>query len=291
MVKNEIKENSTGIQAGRDISITQNKYSEAIESMIIDILQPSILQVGEQLKSSLSSDLNKSIGNQIRNIIEAEVLSPLKNEINTKNIAYHVNNVKTKVENRNKTGNNNFKDAEYEISKIDLFGEWIENVENISDSDKLLSKIWEEWLVELSEGKSISKHKIYLEKMKELTSEDAEALLKFNKDELFGRKTRGIEEYIYRKLNRLELVQKDYTFQIIYAFIMLIGLIAVISFVDFKDFINEFSVIKSVWIYFILGFIILPVFMFMRNIRYKLTWLGREIVSFSKKEDTDPSNE
>jgi len=131
MTKNKIKSDSTGIQAGGDITINQNPLSDAIEGMVVEILKPNIELVGNELKTTLVPAITMSIGQQIRDLIAKELSAQLKTEFNTKNIFDHVKNVNERLAESKGQG---YKRGAFEdkVKQAEMFGEWIENIEKRS---------------------------------------------------------------------------------------------------------------------------------------------------------------
>jgi hypothetical protein len=285
MNSNKIKGDSTGIQAGGNITINQHKLPDAIEAMVLDILKPHLHLAGNQLSNTLVPSITESIGQQIRNIIDQKLLIQLKTEMNANNINFHLNNVKTRL--LDMEGNDEkMESIEENLEKVELFGEWIGNVENITDKNKSLSKIWDGWMAELSKGKSIANYKICLEKMKQLNSIDADLLLTIRsyRDPFIGHHYIDIESYACKKLITLELIRKDYSI-LFYPLICL-------ALLFFEFFLLSFGVqktymdnVKSGSIYVSIAVTILCVIIFMVRPRHRLTWLGELIVSFA-----NPSN-
>jgi len=283
-VNKPIKNNSINTQSGRDSIITQYKVPDGIERLIVDMLKPAIADLGENLRKNVSEDLQQTLGGKIRETIEIEVLQKIKSEINQKNIEFHLNNVQIGIGDLD-VDSARIKDTVCEISRISLFGEWIENVENISENERELSILWEEWLIALSKDDHTSKYKIYLDRMKQLTSSDVKLLLHLENNHIRRSRISGIDEYSIKKLTQLGLIKKNYMLVIFSA----VGFISLG--LGVHNIFNEHITIADTFrfsglsIYFVLIIAFYAAVFFAFPLDFYLTKMGREIVSFSRKNE------
>ncbi|GEA11139.1 hypothetical protein [Alteromonas sp. KUL49] len=97
------------------------------------------------------------------------------------------------------------------IEQLELFTEWLEGAENISDTQKELSAIWRGILKDIKNGVSIDP--VIIERTKLITPHEAEVLLYFKYSKMLKRweflaKT-GRESYYLRQLEKKDIVIND----------------------------------------------------------------------------------
>lgn len=290
VTKNIIEEGSSGIQSGRDTNISNNYSNGLIEQFIKDNVLPVLKKDVYEIKDSF--------GKQIRDVLDSGLIAPLKRELEKENLEYHINNVRGSLKNISNTEFDPHVDIEEPVSqekstkRMDLIGEWVENVDKISSNEELLSEIWEGWFVKLSTGGNQSDLEIYLKKMKELNAEEGDLLLRFQRRYRpfpfpipFGIKLTNKEKYILRRLKSNELIEID-SFNIVFSLIFFVVFPIVVllilkdSYLFSKSIDLEFMPIYYVVLAIPISFLF---FFFTRGLSvYKLTWIGRGIISFAK---------
>lgn len=292
MSKNIIKEDSIGLQAGGDITVnkTVNELPKTIHDMFVELLHPSIEQIGEDLKNEISGDVSKSIGEKVKNVLKDGFIKSIKDQIRSENLNYHIKVVLNKIQldnakrqescepgravkDQDGSGESQKKESVYEtIKKTDLFLEWVEGAENVSKEDDIISEIWQDWLYRLSCGEEISDSKMLLEKMKVLTVEDAKLLLRLKGGgTLLLNSIKSPDEkykYLIQRLSGLDLIKRNYGNEFIFMIFSFI-IILVVSVLPVVDFVKNSCYVIAV---------IMPLFIYFFVPSYKLTWLGGRIV-------------
>ena len=288
MKDNTIKDNSVGIQAGHDLTVSQtvNELPESMQNMFLELLKPSVEQIGKNLQSEISSDVSKSIGMKIRTVLEDGFVKSLKDQIKSQNLNYHLEVVLKKIhEDGNEDQGSNEKIHKV-LKKTDLFLEWVESAEDISPEDNVLSKIWQNWLYKLSQSRDNANNKILLDKMKQLTPDDADVLLRNRRRSLsrLGGNLRadGKLNYLTKKLSDMGLLVRNYYYEIATFLFSLIVIWFFLNRVFDSIHTSVFKNIDESFLY--LGSFIIPLLFYMYKPFYSLTWIGKEIVSFANSK-------
>ena len=285
MKNTTIKDNSVGVQAGRDLTVTQtvNHLPESMQNMFLEILKPSVEQIGENLKNEISTDVSKSIGKKIRTVLEEGFVKSIREQIKEKNLNYHIEMVIKKIHEDDKKDNRSREELHKTFQKVDLFLEWVECAEDISAKDSTLSEIWQNWLYKLSQSRDSSNQKILLNKMKQLTPEDAEILLRFRGNR-FRRLTSNLNtddklSYLTKKLIDMGLLKRFYYHELFSFISSLVFIFALLTF-GFDE-ITRPEIITQLEPSFYLFSLLFPILIYNQMPSYKLTWIGKEILSYS----------
>ncbi|MBL8098896.1 MAG: hypothetical protein JNK81_06920 [Anaerolineales bacterium] len=155
--KQEIAENSSGIQAQGNITIDNS----GIKS---DILLPTLINIGRDISEA------KAIINEVREQQRSDNL-----KIHLQNLVGKMNEINEEEEEEEK---NIFKKVpSNNVKKTKLIEEWVDEVSNIDPNEAVLSKIWQRWILELNMKGNITNLSKLLEIMKKLTPAHAELLL------------------------------------------------------------------------------------------------------------------
>jgi len=286
---NTISEGSIGLQAGGNLTVNQtiNELPNAIQDMFVELLRPSIKQLGENIRKELSADVSNSIGDRVKNALDQTILRSLREQIKAENLNYHIEMVIKRIRSEDERQHYSRESLNDTFKKTELFLEWMETAEDIPPQDAILSGIWQNWLYNLSRGTDNSEQKLLLDKMKQLTHEDADILLihypvrrpSFIYMSVFSLNSRprsGKAEYITKKLHDLGLLNRSYFLEIVSFLVSITSAFFVKKFITFHEPSSE----SSLLIY--LCSLILPMmFMFLMP-NFKLTWLGSRIVSYAK---------
>jgi len=304
--------NSTanGDIAGRDI----NNYTGQLESFIIQYLEQKLVP----MLNEEAINIKDSIGIQIREIIDQQVLNPLKRDLEMENINHHLSVLKEELKNREIILQNEVSKQEI-VDRTEIVNEWIEGMEKIPKEEEELSRIWEGWYIDFYEGKDTPDLQFILNKMKDLSSKEAIALLKLNQRTpqnhisneqtkinrinhrrhifyLFYRPMRMEEQkvqYTYDQLLKKELIEKDTSYNRLIP-ISLITSIMMLFFVYFIYYDISYRFFEQSWlempnsmtIILICSIIISWSPYFIKRLtsrKYRRTWIGDEIVSYANK--------
>lgn len=120
---NIIKEKSIGVQAGRDLTVNQtiNDLPRSIQNMFVELLKPSIEQIGENLQRDISTDVSNSIGEKIKGALEDGFVKSIKEQIKAKNLNYHIEMVFKKIHDHVSKSRHSRKSVYETLKKTDLF--------------------------------------------------------------------------------------------------------------------------------------------------------------------------
>ncbi|MEE9338560.1 MAG: hypothetical protein V3U87_10800 [Methylococcaceae bacterium] len=285
MKDNTIRDNSLGIQANNNVNINQtvNELPDAMQNMFVELLKPSIKQIGENLQNEISSDISTSIGKEIRSILEKSFVQSIKEQVYSQNLNSHIQVVFKRIHNENSNRRKPIEEIHETLEKTDLFMEWVENAEHIPSDGGDLSKIWQNWLYELSQGSNTSDQKILLNIMKKLTPEDANTLLRFRWNKrLFSRsylESSGKSKYITNKLSEIGLIKRNYFSEIVLFFLLIILGWYFKDFIDSQDYASKIKFSYETVIYLVS--VSVPLLVYFIKPCYQLTWIGKEIVSYA----------
>ena len=276
------------MQANGDLTVNQttvNELPDSIQNMFIELLKPSVEQIGKNLKEEISSNVSNSIGMKIRTVLEDGFVRSIKEQIKSHNLNYHIEMVFKKIHDNDNKNQRTKEEIHETLNKTDLFLEWIESAESISPQDSVLSKIWENWLYSLSRGRDNPNHKILLDKMKQLTPEDADVLLRNRRNSLIRPGNQLSDDgklgYISKKLSDMGLIKRFYFFEL-FTFISSLVAIWVLFNVPSPVTANtEFNTQFQLPLYALS--LLFPTFFYIKRPFYRLTWIGSEIVSYSNQ--------
>ena len=218
------------------------------------------------------------LGIEIRDYIKGAV-GDLKRKAREKNLNSHVNAVKTSLEDKPALENS----QEISLQQLSFFEDWVDHVQDIDPADRELSSIWQNLLAQAARG---TKHSTeVVEALKTLSPSEARFLV-----EMGGRvpvfpfvsgTIRSEDRYLAKRLEQRQVLEKDYFFA--GALVTSLVLSMVTSYYVTKDLLTTLG---SPVIIGVLVAVALTFSMFLRAgmSRWRLTWLGRELVSTSKNK-------
>ena len=252
---------------------------------------PSILfssGVNIQTMSQLPlDDINQS-GSVGRYILDKnkDELDKIETRTRCRNYIYHMEQIRDIYSDENEIS---FGDGNLEKDKLKK--EWLGEIDQISPEEKILSAIWKGWLVELNENSNHFDYKIYLEKMKMISSAEAEYLLYTARYPIFSvdfkymkRSNSGKAKFLQKQLLEKELIEKDnfYLKMLLLSTVTLSLLILAVTFNSGFDLFRYQSMFLFMFIIVIGTFFIIS---YLARIlllrRYRLTWIGAGIVRMS----------
>ena len=230
-LSNSIKNGNNNNQAARDLTVNNNHLG-TLDALVMEHLSKDLIPILQ--KEAIG--IKDSVGSQIREIINQQVINPLKRDLEIENINYHLSNLKEQLKQADysKLKENSRYDN---MERTEIVNDWIEGVEKIPPEEEELSCIWEGWYIDFYERKSTSDLQLVLNKMKNLSSKEAITLLNLNKKvhklkkdtnsknrknnpskkslfHLFVRPVRlenRKKQYLYEQLIKKELIEKDTT--------------------------------------------------------------------------------
>ena len=249
-----------------------------------------------------SADL---IGQELRDLIK-EKIDLIKNRKKAENLTEHLRTVGEKLQKKKKEPNPNLTT----IKQLSLFDKWVEGAENVDPTDKILAEMWQELLVQISEGNN--PNEILIEKMKMLQADDAKLLLRLGEERRvlmlpsikrffsFLPKTKehaDEETYRLKRLKDIDILDSYLSFNFPVNIILLLLVITcgwyIWSYFSHRNFEWEFSWQLAVGGYFLLGFLVVLSSFLIPKRKYVLTWVGRSLLSYVKieKETQDSTKE
>ena len=204
---NSVENGSNNNQAAGNLTVI-NQNLGLLDTFIIEHLEqdlvPKLQDEAEKIKNS--------IGTQIREIVNQQVLNPLKRDLEIENINYHLSIIKEQI--GNSTHSKSRENSVHEnVERMELFMNGIESMEKIPKEEEELSRIWEGWYVDFYAGKKTSDLQFILNKMRDLTSKEAITLLNLNE------KTKDEAKYIDRKKEYADRKNQNYKKPLFYPFV------------------------------------------------------------------------
>ena len=305
-VSNNIENGNNNNQAGGNIEIYNNLGP--LESFIFKHLENELIPILQKE----AMDIKDSIGGQIREIINQQVLNPLKQDLQKENINYHISILREQLKNI-KYSKPKENSKHENIERIEIINDWVEGMEKIPQEEEELSRIWEGWYIDFYEGKETSDLQLILNKMKDLSAKEAIFLLNLNDkrkreknaDTLFSflnlfrplRLSIRKKQYLHEQLLKKELIERDTTHK---RWALLASVVSLYSIIGLFVLSYTISSSFSIWEFLshttgltliIAAFILwIPYFVLRFRIKYQRTWIGEEIVSYAKKINIHKNN-
>lgn len=227
------------------------------------------------------------LAEELKEAVKAKVESKKKQK-EDENLLSHIGSVNDKIKSSGKD--------QISYEQLDLFSEWVDNVSKVDPTNKELSQLWQNLLVNASTEKS---SEILITKVKATSSGQAKALVAFADNSI---KTLSEEDrYHLKALEDNELIQPNNTFlslmqlalggsfiafaYFILQFAILDGVIGAVLTDNKVDFAKLFVYLLPLAVYFI-GFIA-TVKSLQKNGKWakkikRLTWIGKKLVALSR---------
>ncbi|HIF6199731.1 TPA: hypothetical protein ACX3IX_004719 [Vibrio parahaemolyticus] len=142
--------------------------------------------------TSLFKPTGDYLGEELKNYVQSRV-EKAKLSKQSENVQNHLESIRTKATNN---------DSNLTYHQLDLFEEWVDGASKVDPNDKLLSEMWQNLLLD---SKNSFNSEIVLEKLKNISSGDAQTLIK-----VFRKKSLNKEDrYRLTKLKSLDLVEQN----------------------------------------------------------------------------------
>jgi Arc/MetJ-type ribon-helix-helix transcriptional regulator len=243
------------------------------------IIQPTADMLGIKLKEHVEEKIDAAIESR-----------------KAKNVSDHIASARSKLD-----ASQSQSLDEPGVEQLTLFSDWVEHSANIDPRDKEISDMWQNLLLEMTGQKPNTS--LLLNKLKELSPEDAQVLIKLSHHDT----SRNLsEEDIYRlkKLESLELIEpnslKIQLLQISLFSSLALALFVTYQFVSVPDLLNHIEFNKnlpsnifkffSIWLIplasVLLGWLVTLWYLrkkgILQKFTKKLTWIGRRIVLIEK---------
>ncbi|ARR06077.1 hypothetical protein [Vibrio campbellii] len=142
--------------------------------------------------TSLFKPTGDYLGEELKNYVQSRV-EKAKSSKQSENVQSHLESIRTKA-----TQN----DGHLTYHQLDLFEEWVEGASKVDPDDKLLSEMWQNLLLD---SKNSFNSEIVLDKLKSISSGDAQTLIKV----YFKKALNKEDRYRLNKLKSLELVEQN----------------------------------------------------------------------------------
>ncbi|RUO44539.1 hypothetical protein [Idiomarina aquatica] len=241
--------------------VEENTASEAIAlsctPALTALVKPTFEMLGNEVRDSIKESIDNWRDKRRRKNLEAH-LEAVNAELNTKDSTNH---------------------EPPSLAQVDTAEEWLTSVQDVDPQDEELSAIWQGLLIRAVNGDSIADE--VRQTLKLLTPEQAKLLFEFKRRipafPLHAGTVGAKERYLAKKLEVNKVLEKDYTYTIIFTSTILLSTGFFIYF-----FGNVFySSIQPVllWGAALLFTLTSTALAFRLGIsRWRLSWLGRELM-------------
>lgn len=299
--KNKIK-GSNNTTAGRDII---NNNMGVLEKFICTQLSNELIPKMKEQADSISS----SIGDQMHQIIEQEIIHPFREEVKNINLKYHIEEAQKIIDHTKSEDTiqkDNYSEA-VKLKRIESLNDWTQQVQNISKDEEELSKIWQGWFMNFNAGDNINDLNLVLKHMKGLTADEAMLLLYLNtpvnenvfinnKDRadnrllnVFFRNRTNKTKYLYEQLLEKKLIEPNtqnkrllYVFLACTFFLVMFALI----YMPFTDFLRKTeNMIYALMFIGVIGVMWIPFITRNERTKYVRTWIGEAIVKYARQAE------
>ncbi len=210
------------------------------------------------------------LGTELRDYVKATV-EELKSKRRDRNINAHLEAVRAKLTDQPPPKSQ----AGPSFSQLALFDEWIEKAQDIDPEDKDLSDIWRNLLIKAARGETVPTEVVAA--LKSLSPKEAQFLVQLQKripQFPFLRGWASAEDrYLANALEAKSILEKDYA--IVALFLSLLGLSGVYVYYSFG------SIALVIGVAVAIAFVAVAFTMMRSDFeRWRLTWLGRELMEF-----------
>jgi hypothetical protein len=293
-IENKIGSNPGGDNTQIGVLIAgKEEIKEFLSKYLEKVLAPSLKTDIELLKDAFLKTFEE--------IVTQNYINRLKKEIGIENIKYHIEEIEERIINLEHFSVQPKSKAE-SVKRFEMVNDWLKGIENVSAEEEELSKIWEGWFLEFDKDSKLSEHKYALEKMKELSAEEAKMLLKIHKSgwirtrklyyhsfkEISSRRINSKAQFEINTLIKKSLIEKksiwNFSFLIV-VFISICSFVVSIFFftasMPLTDLDKSFIGVGTLMLTIVLGFLILET---VNKPKYILTWIGERIVSYAEKD-------
>lgn len=170
------------------------------------------------------------------------------------------------------------------LEQLSLFDEWIDNVQDIDIEDRELSKIWHSLLAKAARGGAVQSE--VFEAIKNITPREAKFLYQLpDRVPTLPFKSGVIDaedRYFAKSLEGKGILEKDYSFSVVFATAMGIGLAVLYYFLQ-----EQLLVKVSITAPFLAIAILFVGLSFKSGLaRWRLSWLGKTIIKFVKPNNS-----
>lgn len=218
------------------------------------------------------------LGLELRDYVKNTV-EGLKKKRREKNIDSHVSAVQRRLSEEPALES---VDTDGTLSQLKFFEEWIDSVQEVDPEDEELSEIWEELLAQAARGKKHSPEVVRA--LKSLTPREAKFLLEMNfrvpSFPIVSGFVRSEDRYLAKSLEQRSILERDYAFAGVFVASLGLSLAALYYVAEQISLPMEPPVIVVT-----AGAVLASSAVLMRAgmARWRMTWLGRELASTSKR--------
>lgn len=279
MNENSINNGDGNILSNRDTIINNNIGT--LESLILS-------HIGAKITPALDNtvdEIKKEICQKTSDVIDECFIEPLRIELENKNLRGHFETLTETL----KQFNEPTPSIKATTERVEALREWIQGIEKIDTDEAELSKIWENWYIDYLNGKNVSDLKLFLNIMKDLSSDEAFFLLNIQTGEYRNKYSNERNNYIKEALLKKELI-KLYTIwsnKVLIIYLLSITISTIVAITVFSEAIADlFSIYLSdsrmILVIFIIIGMISTLYIYSPK-KYRLTWIGKEIVAYAKR--------
>lgn len=222
------------------------------------------------------------LGSELRDYVKS-LVEEMKEKKREQNLKAHLQAVQEQLENDPRP----IYGSSTSFSQLELFDEWIDRAQEIDPMDTELSELWQSLLTRAAKGDRIPSEVVLA--LKTLSPMEAQFLFEMNNREPSVIFTLGIDgdenRYLANSLEAKRILEKSYVSAIL--IFSALSIFLVYGFYslkyEFSKFLGDTPVI-SVAIAFAVIAIAVIVFS-IRGTRWKLTWLGDELMRFTSRAE------
>ena len=259
------------------------------------IVQPSRPAINHQatFASLLVHPLAEMLGQELRDFAASQI-DQLKRNRRDRNLSSHIQGVRTRLE----TDPAGQSTASATLKNIKFFQEWSDSVQDVDPEDHLLSDIWEQLFVEMANGRNVEK--LLIQKLRQLTSVDAEMLLVFA-EKPYWYPLGERRQYFTGRLRRMGIARRSFNPRVLIILITIVILALffgpVVWWSNWMNISREDEVYEAITkmykvtrlgpfeLVFCISFVsatISALAGYGAN-HWKLTWIGKDLVAYARK--------
>lgn len=227
------------------------------------------------------------LGLELRDFVKSRV-EEWKENRRAENLNVHIEGVKRKLERDPPTSTTKEGTSFFQLA---LFDEWMDRVQDIDPADQELSDLWQSLLAKAARGDRIPAEVVTA--LKTLSPKEAQFLVEMSHRAPSVPFRSGIvsgeNRYLATSLETKRILEKDYAFSIL--FLTSLGLSGVFAYYFLQKISSGFEAIVPMAGVAIAACIVLVGFSMRAGLaRWKLTWLGRELLRFASKAASSRRN-
>ena len=218
------------------------------------------------------------LGTEIRDYVK-DAVEDLKKKKREKNLNVHVDAVKRSLKDKPPLSDG----QEVSLQQLSFFEDWVDHVQDVDPADRELSSIWERLLAQSARGEMHSSEVIDV--LKTLSPSEARFLVEMSERipvfPMISGTIRAEDRFLAKRLEQRQVLEKDYVFGATLLTFVAASLVAMYYIAKDLALPLEPPIIIAT---LAATAVASSVFLRAGMSRWKLTWLGRELVSTSENK-------